>query len=92
MQQAAIKVFCVRTGGLNYSAMPNLYCTLADNDFASYGIFQEIIAMCSCRSVREKEMPGLVIIHISFFTELDKEKFLTKITARLPALSWRAGL
>ena len=68
--------------------MPNLYCTLADSDFASYAIIQEIIAVCVCLSVKEKALRAYIIIEISFFTVQDKEVFLQKIKERLPAVLW----
>ena len=72
--------------------MPNLYCTLAESDFASYDIIQEVIAACVSRLVKEKEVSAHIIIHISFFTAQDKEVFLQKIKERLPAVAWREKL
>lgn len=69
--------------------MSNLYCTIADGDFASYGAVQEIISISSCRSVKEKELPAHIVIGISFFTGKDKQIFLEKIAKKLPAVAWR---
>jgi hypothetical protein len=59
--------------------MPNLHCALHESDFDGYDIMQVIIAGCVSRLVKEKETPGHIIIHISFFTVQDKEVFLQKI-------------
>ena len=72
--------------------MPNLYCTLDDSDFASYAIIQEIIAVCISRSVKEKETPAHIIIHIGFHTVQEKLIFLQKIGEQLPAIAWREKL
>ncbi len=72
--------------------MPNLYCTIADSDFTSYDILQGVIAICELRLVKEKEIDEHIIIHISFFTEQDKEAFHQKIKERLPSVIWRDRL
>jgi len=68
--------------------MPNLYCTLPDNEFTCYDIIQEVIASCTIQSVKEKDIRGHIIIHISFFTVEEKQLFLKKITERSLPLSW----
>ncbi|MFT3933628.1 MAG: hypothetical protein QM726_08450 [Chitinophagaceae bacterium] len=69
--------------------MPNLYCTLPDNDFHSYGIILEVIASCTTRSVKEKDIRGNVIIHVAFYSIEDKELFLKKMGETLLKIPWR---